>query len=1136
MRCASCGSELIAGKQFCHVCGARATVACPRCGAAVGAGFRFCPDCGSQMDAPPTDAPAPQPNTSLARLAAHLPEELAQKIRAGTDTMAGERKQVTVLFCDLAGSTAIAERLDPEEYHDLLEQYVELAFREISRCEGFVNQLAGDGMMALFGAPIAHEDAPERAVRAALAIHEALGRLNDRLRAERGIVLQARVGIHTGPVVVGTVGTDLKMDYTAIGDTTNLASRLESLARPGTILVSEATERLVRGRFEMRPVGPFEVKGKSEPVPAFEVAGLTAAALSEDAAPIDIAAARGLTPLVGRDAELAQIEACYRQLDAHLAQVVAVMGDPGSGKSRLLYEFKERLAGTPTAFFEARCSAWNQMVPYHPFVSMFRRYFDLAPDEPAERARDKIARAVRELDASLERSVPFLCRMLGVATEGTGGLPEEELKRETLEAVAHVVVGESQRAPVVMLIEDLHWMDEPSREMLEVAVGEMASARVMLLVSHRPDYRPSWRTQAAFTQLGLRRLADPHVREIISSLAGGPLPAALEQLILTKAEGSPFLAEEITRSLIEEGHLAPDGGAHRLTRPVEEIRIPGTVQEVIAARLDRLGSGAKRVVQIAAVLGRQFTREQLTHLLAGEGIDVAGELEELERRGIIHRKNLFSKDDYRFGESLTQEVAYEGLLLKQRRQLHERVAQLLEAGSGAGGAGHAALLAHHFQRSGAAAKTAAALLRAARDAEEVPAYRTAASLYRQAWDAAEAALDTDSDAALRRSATDAAIGLCRMLVIYSAPDPGDSERVVQRARTLAERAADTETTAHLLTFHGMLMLGGGRERFAAGLGLAEQGLAMVQQAGLTQSALAISRGLAWSYLLDGRFVVAQRTIDWVIGEMERLGQERSDVYLGARYLRDKILFHRDDLEGTLRSTARTYELAVAAPNRTVKGGSAGTLAQLHFLRGEYPEAKRWTAGCIEAAQVIGNVSMCRAAAAIAVSARIELDEPVPPGLVELLPHESAAEGDFAVTSHLVVEALLALGDLKGAERCARLAHSHAAGRLREMLSALALGDVLLRLGPPHWDEAERAYSQAIGVAETLGARSPLAIARLGAGELALRRGDRAASARHLHQALTLCRDLGLDRYRPRAEHLLADAAGDEGAPAHGVPG
>jgi class 3 adenylate cyclase len=327
MRCTNCGTQLLAGKQFCHVCGQRVTPTCPNCSATLAPGFRFCPDCGFEIAPTAALAPISASNDAGAIVSPPVPDELGQTGRAGREAIEGERKQVTVLFCDLAGSTAIAERLDPEEYHDLLEQYVKLVIDEIYRFEGIVNQLAGDGVMALFGAPIAHEDAPQRAVRAALGIHAALDRLNERLRGdgghgrERTPELRARVGINTGPVVVGTVGNDLKMDYTAIGDTTNLAARLESLAQPGTILISDATSRLLRDAFTLQAVGPFTVKGKSEPVAAFEVLGL-----AEVTAPLALAAGRRLTPLVGRRAELAQMTDCCRRLEAQFSQVIAVFG------------------------------------------------------------------------------------------------------------------------------------------------------------------------------------------------------------------------------------------------------------------------------------------------------------------------------------------------------------------------------------------------------------------------------------------------------------------------------------------------------------------------------------------------------------------------------------------------------------------------------------------------------------------------------------------------------------------------------------------------------------------------------------------------------------------------------------------
>jgi class 3 adenylate cyclase len=692
MRCANCGAELLPGKAFCHACGAPAQRACPNCKAPLEGNFKFCPDCGFQLaetSPPPPRAPEvaePRANEPVS------PFGLSQKLRATKGVIEGERKLVTVLFCDLACSTAIAESLDPEDYRELLEQYVALGFSAIYRFEGIVNQLAGDGMMALFGAPIADEDAPQRAILAALAIQQAMGGLNEKLRDSNGPELRARIGIHTGPVVVGTVGNDMKMDYTAIGDTTNLASRLESLCPPGSILVSEQTYSLVRGLFDMRQAGPFAVKGKSEPVAAYEVQGQR-----QVMHPMMIAEERGLTPLVGREEELAHLDGCYQRLKGGLPQVVTVVGESGSGRSRLVYEFKQRIAGEPIVF-EARCSSLSQRTPYYPWLVMLQQYFDLGMETPSECACEKVTQKLAQLGHKAERGAPYLCRMLSLPSPGLNDTPAEDTKRETYEAIASVFKLESMRAPVVIVIEDLHWIDEASREMLERAVSELGRTRLMLLLTHRPDLQAAWRTTAALTQLTLSRLSDSAAVEIIRSIAGGALPEELEKTILTKAEGSPFFTEEITRALLEGDFLERDNGGHRLTRPVEEITIPGTVQEVIAARLDRLDPEAARVVQVGAVMGRQFSREQFGTCCA-DGIDVDRALTELERRGIIHRKTLFSDDIYRFGESLTLEVAYEGLLLRQRRELHERIGNLLDAQPGERTAERSALLAHHFAHS-----------------------------------------------------------------------------------------------------------------------------------------------------------------------------------------------------------------------------------------------------------------------------------------------------------------------------------------------------------------------------------------------------------------------------------------------------
>jgi class 3 adenylate cyclase/tetratricopeptide (TPR) repeat protein len=1130
MRCLSCGSELLAGAKFCHACGTRVAETCPSCGSPIKPEFKFCPECGFALAGPPGPAATPSPRPAAPPAAAdrfdrfsrHIPEDLALKIRGIQGTIAGERKLVTVLFCDLVGSTAIAERLDPEEYRDLLDQYLELAFHQIYRFEGIVNQLAGDGMMALFGAPVAHEDAPYRAVRAAWEIQQALRAFNQRRDVRRGLDLTARIGVHTGPVVVGTVGNDLKMDYTAIGDTTNLASRLQSLAAPGTILASESTYRLVRGFFEVRAVGPFEIRGKAEPVTAYEILGR-----SQITSALGAAEARGLTPFTGRRHELLQLADCFARARGGSPQVVTIVGDAGSGKSRLLFEFKQSLASASVVFFEGRCSALKQRVPYAPFLLMLKQYFGITAADPPPRAAEKIAHKVRDFDPRLEDIYPFLGRMLGVDASTTTDVPADEIKRETFQALAHLVMRVSEQVPVVLVIEDLHWIDDASRELLELAVAQLSRARVMMIFSHRPDFHATWRSQVALTQLSLRALSDEETRAIVRAVATGPLPASLEERILGKAEGSPFFAEEITRALLEEGYVTMDNGRASLTRPLEEVLIPGTVREVIAARLDRLGAQAKRVVQAASVLGRQFHREQLERLLQGEGIDVAAVLESLESRGILHRKNLLSNDEYRFGESLTQEVAYDGLLLKQRRQMHERIGLLLEAARD-DGTERVALVAHHFLRSDNRRKAIETLLEAGRQAERLPSYLAATDFYRQAWELGFASLaegaEVDDD--FRRLVLRAALDLCRMAVVYTAaPLSVDVENAARVGRDLSEALGDVNSAAGFRAYHGLIAMSGSRERFAEGLALVESGYALAESNGLGDAALRIARALGLSYLYDGQIERARRITECVIRQLEAEGhRERlSDFYFAATWMRNAMLVYGGDDVGAAMDDARAgYDLAVRANNRTSRSGMASVLAQLHFVLGDYEEAKRWADDSLEIAEVIGNVTTVRTGASMALGARHELGE-----TMDAERYLRPIEESFAMASNLslyvrlIVDVLLSVGEVALAERAARLAYERAGGRLREMLARLALGDVLTVLGPAHHAEATHSFEQVAEVAAEIGLRAMAAHAKLGLGRIAMLAGDRAGGDRHLLDARATFIELGLRRYAERAQRWLA---------------
>jgi class 3 adenylate cyclase/tetratricopeptide (TPR) repeat protein len=1169
VRCGRCGTEILAGKRFCHACGEPVGEACPRCRAPIRAEFRFCPDCGLDLsargdaagpaasadsagaaavaspEAVSADAPgdargalgrgggtsaAASPDEGFAvgpgrleRLTRQIPASLAEKIRVTAGASTGERKRATVMFCDLVGSTAIAAGLDPEEYRDLLDQYLEICFREIYRYEGIVNQLAGDGMMALFGAPIAHEDAPERAVRAALAIRDGLAQFSARELVGRGFELRPRLGINTGTVVVGAVGNDLKMDYTAIGDTTNLAARLEGLAAPEAILVSEATARLIRDRFELRPRPPIAVKGKDRPVVAFEVVG----ALELDG-PMAGPRSRGLTRLVAREEELNQLLACFDRLAGHLPQTVAVVGEAGGGKSRLLFEFKERLAGRAVSILEARGSSLSQMLPHAPWIAMVRQAFGVAAGDSTETAVAKMRHALADVDDD----PADLAEKLSIFFRTTGGIAEDasdEIKQKTFHAMGRLMAGLCRRQPLLMVFEDLHWIDDLSREALEMAVAEQHAWPMMILVTYRPEYEPRWRSRAASTRLFLRPLESPAAVELVRAVAGGDLPTELEERIVGKADGNPLLLEEITRGLVEEGYLRKLDERIELTRPVADIRIPETVQELIGARLDRLGPQGKRVAQVAAVLGRQFRRDQLVALLAGEPIDVPVQLEELERRGLLHRKTALSEDEYRFGESVTQELAYASLLVRERRQLHQRIAGLIEAEPGEMTAEKSALLAHHYSLSEDRHRAVAALLRAARDAEALPSYGSAQRLYRQAWEIGTLDLGEHASRDDQRRALAAAVGLCRIVMLYGADDDArDLLEVAHRGWELAEALDDAAARAMLSLYEGLFEMSGSGARFAHGLALVERGAEIARAAGLKRVELNIVRGLAWSCMFDGRFEDAFVHVTDVVRELEAIDppEQPSDLQFGAWYMRASMLLHPGRFDEALVGLVDINARARERGNRTLRSASAASLAQLHFQRGEYAEAARWAEEGLEIGGEIGNPGAVRPSAVVALGVRLELAQGVNPAhYLERIEQGLASAGLLPLYVRLAVEVLVAVGELKTAERCLEVSELHSGGRLRELLNLSARGEFLLHLGSRHWREAERALERAVALAREVEARPALAAALVTAGELALATGDRARGEACLHEAVEIGAALRLGRYLDRAERLLAESPG-----------
>lgn len=715
MTCPHCHADSPPGMKFCGQCGGKLAPLCSACGTENPPGFKFCGECGAKLggEAAPVVpavpvAPSPVPAVPAAVSQGYTPAHLATQVFQSQSALEGERKQVTVLFCDLVGSTAMAERLGPEAMHLVLNQFFELALAEVHRYEGTINQFLGDGFMALFGAPIAHEDHARRAALAALGLQRSLREHEADLQAAGAVGLSFRIGINTGWVVVGGIGDHLRRDYTAIGDTTNLAARLQAFAEPGTILVSEDTARFLQGAARLDPLPPFLVKGKEAPVHASRLLGL--GLLPTDDAVLGSAPR---TPFVGRRREMATLLELGERAAAGEGQVVGIAAEAGSGKSRLIYEFRRRLGNRPVLHWTGRCLSYAGSVPYLPIVLLIKNAWQIGEsDEPAT-VTAKVRAGLGHAEMDVEETLPFFLHLLGIdeGTAAIGELAAQARQSRTFRLVRQVILNEARSQLVVVELEDLHWVDPTSEELLALLVEGLYSASVMVLATYRSGYRPPWIEKSYSTQISLARLSDAEGAEVMRSvLARAELPAQIVAEVLSKAEGNPFFVEELARSLLE--------------RP--EVGVPDTIQGVLIARIDRLPESHKRLLQTCSVLGREFTQGLLARVW--DGADELGPLvAELKRWEFLYEEPTADEPRYLFKHALTQEAVYETLLKGRRQSLHGaagRAYEVLHAERLEEAFDH---LAHHFSAAGEPRKAVHYLVASAKRSAERYAHAEAAA-------------------------------------------------------------------------------------------------------------------------------------------------------------------------------------------------------------------------------------------------------------------------------------------------------------------------------------------------------------------------------------------------------------------------
>jgi class 3 adenylate cyclase/tetratricopeptide (TPR) repeat protein len=672
MKCTRCQHENRDGAKFCEDCAAPLARACANCGAQLSSTARFCSECAHPAGQVATPSTAPR----FAAPKAYTPKHLAERILTSKTALEGERKQVTVLFADLKGSMELLADRDPEEARKILDPVVTLMMDAVHQYEGTVNQVMGDGIMALFGAPLAHEDHAVRACYAALRMQDALKRYAEGVRREKGVTLRIRVGLNSGEVVVRAIGSDLRTDYTAVGQTTHLAARMEQLADPGSILLAPETLALAEGFVQVTALGPMAVKGLPAPVEVHELTGISAVRSRLQAATI-----RGLSRFVGRDAESEQLRHILEQARQGRGQIASIVGEPGVGKSRLVFELTHSHRVEGWLVLEAGSVSYGKATSYLPVIDLLKGYFRIGDHDTHRDIREKVTGKILTLDRALELTLPALLALLDVSVDDREwqALDPPQRRQRTLDSVKRLLLRETQVQPLLVVFEDLHWVDSETQTLLDGLVERLPHARCLLVVNYRPEYAHRWGSKTSYTQIRLDPLPPESALDLLHSLLGehattGPL----KPILIERTEGNPFFLEESVRALVETGALVGERGAYRLARPLTDIQVPATVQAILAARIDRLSPEDKRVLQSAAVIGKDVPFALLAAIADESEDELRRGLDRLQAAEFIDEATLFPDLEYAFKHALTHDVAYGSLLAERRSALHSRIVDAIE--------------------------------------------------------------------------------------------------------------------------------------------------------------------------------------------------------------------------------------------------------------------------------------------------------------------------------------------------------------------------------------------------------------------------------------------------------------------------
>jgi class 3 adenylate cyclase/tetratricopeptide (TPR) repeat protein len=1113
VKCPRCQHENPPQAKFCLECGARVALTCTKCRSELPAGAKFCLECGEPVASQATAQP------QFTSPESYTPKHLAEKILTSKSALEGERKQVTVLFADLKGSMELLADRDPEEARKILDPVLELMMEAVHRYEGTVNQVMGDGIMALFGAPVAHEDHAVRACYAALRMQESAKKYAEEVRRSHAAVVKIRIGLNSGEVVVRAIGGDLHMDYTAVGQTTHLAGRMEQIADPGAIVITPDTLALAEGYVEVKSLGPVPVKGLTDAVEVYEVTG---------AGPVrtrlQAGARRGLTRFVGRDAEMGRLREAHENARRARGQVVALVGEPGVGKSRLVWEFAHSHRMDGWLVLESSSVSYGKATPYLPVIDLLKAYAQIDGRDDGRRVREKLTGKLLTLDRGLEPALPALLALLDVAVDDPQweALDPPQRRRRILDAARRLLLRESQVQPLLLVFEDLHWIDAETQALLDALVDSLPTARLLLLVNYRPEYQHGWGSKTYYSQLRLDPLAPETAGELLQSLVGedGSVTSLKGQLV-ERTEGNPFFLEESVRTLVETKVLVGVRGAYRLAKPLGEIQVPATVGAVLAGRIDRLPPEDKRLLQAASVVGKDLPFGLLQAVADLPEDELRRVLTRLQAAEFLYEASLFPELEYTFKHALTHEVTYRGLLQERRRALHGRLVEAFEGFGAERVTEHVEQLAHHAVRAELWDKAVIYTRQAGHKAASRSALREAVACLEQAL-AALAHLPEE------RKTLEQAIDLRLELRAVLFP-LGELSRIVEAlgdAARIADAIGDRRRLGRALALTGNYYYEIAQSD--SSIEYADRALVIAQELGDPGLEASVRFLLGQNHYGVGNYA---RAIDVLAKTVAAAETQPSVTYLAGQTVSvsSRCFLARALVEiGEFRQAATQAEEAITLSETEAGAFGAAhgffSLGLTHLRQGDLARAiaaLERGLGVTRARTVsfLSPLLGCQLGYAQALSGRIQEGL----SLLEEARHESKSTGRTGVViwvQEMLAQVYLLCGRERDAAVTARDALD-ASRRVRrrggEARILKVLADIAANGPAPDLDAAQRLNREALDLATELGMRPLVAHCHLGLGKLYRRTGQREQAQEHLTTATTMYREMGMTYWLEKAE-------------------